>query len=505
MAKQGHNGDAGESEKTQSVPTAGICPPQNRESDSLDLHFVPTHRSMGFEVPVELPHQDEEENNTRFDRLSSRRKRGIVALLSFCALLSSTATTSVMAATPEVASEYNTTGSMINISNAMYTLSMAISPLFWGPLSQLYGRRWVSLITTSTFLGFSIGTALSPNLASFFIFRILSGFQGTSFILAGSAVIGDIYRPTERATAQGWFLSGTQIGPALGPCISGIIVTYTSWRVIFWLQTAMSAVATVGTFVWLPETIHRKGIEDAKGLSRVEMFRFLCRRINPWRVVQLYAYPNILFAGLASSSLLWNLYSILAAIRYVLNPRFNLTTPLQSGLFFLAPGAGYLLGTFLGGRYADAVVKQYIKKRGRRIPEDRLISAVPFMIFNAACMLVYGWTVQFNRGGIPVVVIVLFMQGVGQLMCFPSLNTYCLDVVPDRSAEVVAANFAMRYAFSCLATASVLPGIEAIGVGWISTVTAAFLVASCLALVATVQWGDKWRERTHERRKIPSS
>lgn len=279
-------------------------------------------------------------------------------------------------------------------------------------------------------------------------------------------------------------------------------MTYTSWRVIYWLQTALSAVATIGSFIWVPETIHRKGIEDAAGLSRMGMIKFLCRRINPWRVVRLYAYPNILFTGLASSSLLWNLYSIFAAIRYVLNPRFNLTTPLQSGLFFLAPGAGYLLGTFLGGHYADVIVKQYIKKRGRRIPEDRLISAMPFMIFNAACMLVYGWTIQFNKGGIPIAVVVLFLQGVGQLMCFPSLNTYCLDVMPDRSSEVVAANFVLRYAFSCLATASVVPGIEAIGVGWISTVTAAFLVAACLSVLLTVQWGERWRARIHDKQEI---
>lgn len=39
----------------------------------------------------------------------------------------------------------------------------------------------------------------------------------------------DIYRPTERATALGWFLSGTLIGPAFGPFLGGIIVTYTTW------------------------------------------------------------------------------------------------------------------------------------------------------------------------------------------------------------------------------------------------------------------------------------
>jgi Major Facilitator Superfamily len=65
----------------------------------------------------------------------------------------------------------------------------------------------------------------------------------------------DIYRPTKRVTALGWFLSGIQIGPALGPCISGVIVTFMLWWVIFWLQTALSVISTLGTFIWVPETI----------------------------------------------------------------------------------------------------------------------------------------------------------------------------------------------------------------------------------------------------------
>lgn len=87
----------------------------------------------------------------------------------------------------------------------------------------------MTVVTAVAFLACSIGTALAPNLAAFFVFRILSAFEGTSFILVGSAVIGDMYRPTERATALGWFLSGTLIGPAFGPFIGGIIVTYTTW------------------------------------------------------------------------------------------------------------------------------------------------------------------------------------------------------------------------------------------------------------------------------------
>jgi MFS family permease len=97
------------------------------------------------------------------------------------------------------------------------------------------------------------------------------------------------------------------------------------------------------------------------------------------------------------------MYSLLTPIRYVLNPRFNLDTPLQSGLFYIAPGCGYLLGTFIGGRWADHIVKKYINKRGERIPEDRLRSCVIFLGgVIPACMVVYGWSVEKRVGGVSI-------------------------------------------------------------------------------------------------------
>lgn len=197
-----------------------------------------------------------------------------------------------------------------------------------------------------------------------------------------------------------------------------------------------------------------------------------------------------------------SVYSLLAPIRYVLNPRFNLTTPMQGGLFYLAPGAGYLIGTFFGGRYADFIVKKYIQKRGMRVPEDRLYSSLPFMgLVIPACILIYGWCVEFDRGGIALVVVVLFIQGFAQLFCFPSLNTYCLDVMPTRSGEVVAGNYVIRYIFACAGTAAVLPGVQAIGVGWFSTISVFFLLFGVLCTFATIKCGKKWRQVIDAKKK----
>ena len=302
---------------------------------------------------------------------------------------------------------------------------------------------------------------------------------------------------------MGWFLSGTLIGPAFGPFIGGIIVTFRSWRVIFYLQTALAGVALIGAYFLLPETIHRKKSDELVGLTFKRKARVLWRMTNPWRVVRLYKYPNLIMVALASSSLVWNMYSLLTPIRYVLNPRFNLTSPIQSGLFYLAPGCGYILGTFFGGRYADYITISWQAKRGGvRVPEDRLRSALPFMgIVIPVCMLIYGWSIEKRFGGIALPVIMMFSQGVAQLFCFPSLNTYCLDVMQANGAEVIAGNYMIRYLFAALGSATVLPAVESIGVGWFSTISALFLVMSSLAAGAAVLWGRGWREKIDEKRR----
>ncbi|KAL7930815.1 MFS general substrate transporter [Trichoderma chlorosporum] len=445
----------------------------------------------------------EEAGDEIYDRVSSRRKHVIVTILSFCAFLAPLSSTSVLAAVPQVAESYHTTGSIINVSNAAYMALMGVSPVIWGPMSQVFGRRPMTRLTTVLFFLLSIATALAPNLASFFIFRALSAFEGTAFILLGAACIGDIYRPTERGTALGWFMSGTLIGPAVGPCIGGILVTYTSWRSIFWLQTALAGTGALGVFFLVPETIHHKAIDDLEGRSRKEKVKAILHMTNPIRVIRLFRYWNQVLVAFASSALVWNMYSLLTPIPYVLNPRFHLDSPLLSGLFYLAPGSGYLLGTFMGGRWADRTVKQWIKKRnGVRVPEDRLRSAVPFMaVLMPACILVYGWAVDRAVGGIPVPVIMLFLQGVGQLFCFPSLNTYCLDVMPGRGAEVTAANYFVRYLAGCVATAVVLPAVDGIGVGWFETISTGLVILSTVGVLATIRWGKGWREKIDAKEK----
>lgn len=116
----------------------------HNETEGPGLDRFSTHHSMGPDAPIEAQNSTVEIPDEVYDRLPNHRKLMIVALLSFCSFLAPASSTSVLAATPEVAAEFGTTGPIINVSNALYMLFMGISPLFWGPLSQVYGRRPVS-------------------------------------------------------------------------------------------------------------------------------------------------------------------------------------------------------------------------------------------------------------------------------------------------------------------------------------------------------------------------
>jgi hypothetical protein len=59
----------------------------------------------------------------------------------------------------------------------------------------------------------------------------------------------------------------------------------------------------------------------------------------------------------------------------------------------------------------------------------------------------------------------------------------------------------IRYLFAALGSATVLPAVEKIGVGWFSTISAGFLVTSSLATAAAVKWGRGWREGVDTKRR----
>lgn len=186
----------------------------------------------------------------------------------------------------------------------------------------------------------------------------------------------------------------------------------------------------------------------------------------------------------------FNQYGLLSSIRRVINPRFNLTTPLSSGLFYLAPGSGFLIGSTVGGKISDVVVKRYIRKRnGERRPEDRLNSSLPsVLIILPLGTLLYAWSVQRKIGGMALPIIGSFIEGFGLMTSFSGMNTYaavklkplCLpdcfansvtEVRPTHRTAVITGKYVIQYCFGAMSVGGLVPMIDGIRVGWAFTVS----------------------------------
>ncbi|PNS19854.1 Quinidine resistance protein 1 [Sphaceloma murrayae] len=432
---------------------------------------------------------------------STWRKACIVLTTSWMAFTTAFSSAALFPAIPNIASDLETSTGVIYATNAGVFICLGLSAFIWLPLMHFFGRRKVYYTTGLVFLALSIATALAPTIHTWIVVRCLSHLlQGTVFHIAGQAVLADIFVPTQRGTAIGCFLIGTVSGPALGPCIGGLIVTFANWRAIFWVQTGMVVLGLLLTLLTYPSEVEIMN-PTSTGPSTA----------NPLHILTLFRLPNLALSNVACALISFSQYSLLVAPRHIINPRFGLTTPLVSGLFYLSPLSGFILGTLAGGRYSDHVVRSWTNNRGRRVSHDRLRAGkTMFFLVIPASALVYGWCLQTHSGGLLVPIVAAFFQAAGLFAALSGVNTYCVEAVPERRMEVVAGKYFAQYGFGGAAAAGgMVPLIDAVGIGAATTIGVGMVLVAGV-LVGTVahhgegmvQWAEKRKEqsglRSHE-------
>ena len=137
-------------------------------------------------------------NGKQYD-LPTWRKCIILFVTSWMTLSVTFSSTSLLAATPEIAVEFSTTPEILDVTNAGVLVAMGVSVLLWGPITNLIGRRNAYNIAVFVLCGCSAGTAASIDLRMFTTMRILSGLTGTIFMVSGQTILADIFEPVSLA------------------------------------------------------------------------------------------------------------------------------------------------------------------------------------------------------------------------------------------------------------------------------------------------------------------
>ena len=103
----------------------------------------------------------------------------------------------------------------------MFLLGYAIGPLFWGPGSELVGRKPIFVVAMVCYTLFILGQALAPNIQTLLVTRFFSGFFAVAPLTNCGGVIADIWSAAIRGKAVSLFTACVFLGPTIAPIASG--------------------------------------------------------------------------------------------------------------------------------------------------------------------------------------------------------------------------------------------------------------------------------------------
>lgn len=178
----------------------------------------------------------------------------LVVVVAIAAITGPMGTSIMLPAIHDIVDELDTSTSIVNVSVGIYLLSLGIFPLWWSSFSERHGRRSVYIISNIIFFAFTLGSALSPNIAGLIILRFLSGCGGSAVQSVGAGTIGDLFAPHERGAAMGVYYLGPLLGPFLSPIIGGAVSQAFGWRATMYTLVIFIGVSLILIITVLPET-----------------------------------------------------------------------------------------------------------------------------------------------------------------------------------------------------------------------------------------------------------
>ncbi|MEN5082272.1 multidrug effflux MFS transporter [Bosea sp. TWI1241] len=172
-------------------------------------------------------------------------------------------------ATPALAREFGASYATIQLTLTLFLVSVALTQLVVGPLSDRFGRRPCVIAGIALFVAGSVLGALSQSTWVLLLSRVLEGAgSGTAFALT-RAIIRDTSSRDDAASQIASVTMVMVVAPMIAPYLGGQIDSWLGWRTIFWAMVAVGSVVLLLTAWRLPETAPVIGVRSSlSGLFR---------------------------------------------------------------------------------------------------------------------------------------------------------------------------------------------------------------------------------------------
>lgn len=355
---------------------------------------------------------------------------GMVVIVAFVSMIGPFSIDTYLPSFPSIESEFNSSRALLSQSIALYLVATAISSLFWGPLSDRLGRKYIILGSLFLYSIASIGCAFASDYPEFLLFRIFQGLAASGGLVAGRAMVRDTYDGNSAQRVMAYVLMLFALAPAIAPIIGGWLHYLFGWRSVFYFLSLYGVIMLMVCWVILKESLHK---------SKQQSF-------HPFHVLGVYAKTLLHVRFLSIVTALGTSFAGLF-IYIAGSPTFMIDLlSLNSTDFwmqFVPMTGGIIAGSFLSG------------KLSRYWTRIKVINfAFGFMFIG---MLVN--TVQVNIIQVDpfwaITPIVIYAFGVALSM--PGLGILALDCFPDNKGAASAVQSFTQIMMSGLVAGVLLP------------------------------------------------
>jgi MFS transporter, DHA1 family, multidrug resistance protein len=135
-----------------------------------------------------------------------------------------------------------------------YLIGLSSGQLFWGVLSDRFGRRPMLLLGLGLYLASAVLCGLSTSFTSLLMWRLVHGLAASCMVITTS-VIRDLYAGRHMARVMSLCFIVFLMVPVIAPSLGQLVLLIAPWRQIFLLFAAFGSVVALWTLLRLPETL----------------------------------------------------------------------------------------------------------------------------------------------------------------------------------------------------------------------------------------------------------
>lgn len=147
-----------------------------------------------------------------------------------------------------------------------YMAGFAAGQLFYGPLSDRFGRKPVLLFGLALFIAGSVWALAAQSFTALLGARLLQGLGAASPRVVAIAVVRDLYSGRQMARVMSLAMMVFIVIPVLAPTFGSLLMQLGDWHIMFYVLLAIGILVAIWTGLRLPETA-RQVLRHAHGMT----------------------------------------------------------------------------------------------------------------------------------------------------------------------------------------------------------------------------------------------